>query len=259
MSLFSRDKAPYRGLRRAGRSDPNPYDFFFDGPDVAGHIRENYAYDGDLLQIFANMSEVMVHKWHHYLPIYERYFQAYRGTSFRFLEIGVSKGGSLKMWREYFGPDALIFGIDIDPNCAQYNGQHGEVRIGSQDDPAFLGDVVEEMGGVDVVLDDGSHMMSHVRKSLDILFPLLSQGGIYMIEDLHTAYWSTYEGGYTASENFFRTLPEILHDMHHWYHSHGQTRPGVGGAVSGIHVHDSIAVLEKGPVHRPVHSQVGAV
>ena len=102
---------------------------------------------------------VKVHKWHHYLPLYDRYFGQYRGTPVKFLEIGVNNGGSLQMWRRYFGPDAVICGIDINPDCAQYDGQSGMVRIGSQDDPEFLASVIEEMGGIDAVLDDGSHRM----------------------------------------------------------------------------------------------------
>jgi hypothetical protein len=245
--------------RKSGSAEPSVWDFFYDGQDVAADIREKYDYDGDLLRIFAGMSDVMVHKWHHYIPLYERYFGQFRGTGFRFLEIGVSKGGSMRMWRDYFGEDAVIFGVDIDPDCARFDGQGGQVRIGSQDDPDFLAKVIEEMGGVDVILDDGSHMMRHLRQSLKILFPRLAPGGVYMIEDLQTSYWGTYEGGYGKPANFFNAVGEIIDDMHHWYHTHGVTWPGVGDAVSGVHVHDSITVFEKGPVHRPVHSQVGAV
>ncbi|MBZ0124160.1 MAG: class I SAM-dependent methyltransferase [Roseovarius sp.] len=253
MRLFGR-KTP---AGAAGRGLPSVWDFFYKGPDVAGDIREKYGYDGDLLRIFTGTSGAMVHKWHHYIPVYDRYFSRFRGTGVRFLEIGVSQGGSMRMWREYFGPEATIYGVDIDPGCARFDGEAGQVRIGSQDDAAFLGAVVQEMGGVDIVLDDGSHMMPHVRKTLDILFPLLAQDGLYMIEDLHTAYWPDYKGGFSSRANFFRDLGHIFDDMHRWYHARGVSRPGVGDAVSAVHVHDSIAVFEKAPVWPPVHSQVG--
>ncbi|KAG1649488.1 putative 14 protein in nqo3 5'region [Nymphon striatum] len=127
------------------------------------------ALDGDLLDIYAGNEGVKVHKWHHYLPLYDRYFGQYRNTPVKFLEIGVNNGGSLQMWRRYLGPDAVLCGIDINPDCAQYDGQSGMVRIGSQDDPEFLAEVVKEMGGVDVVLDDGSHRMAHIEKSMRVL------------------------------------------------------------------------------------------
>ena len=69
----------------------------------------------------------------------------------RFLEIGVAEGGSLKMWRRYFGPRAVLCGIDINPACARFDGEHGRVRIGSQTDPEFIEAVLAELGGFDVV------------------------------------------------------------------------------------------------------------
>ncbi|MEX0284818.1 MAG: class I SAM-dependent methyltransferase [Paracoccaceae bacterium] len=225
--------------------------------DVAEDIRAKYGYDGDLLNIYAGNKGAIVHKWHHYIPIYDRYFGPYRGTAVRFLEIGVNKGGSLQMWREYFGPDAVIYGIDIKKSCAELDGQAGQVRIGSQADPEFLSEVVAEMGGVDVVLDDGSHRMPHVRASFESLFPQLNDGGVYMVEDLHTAYWEKFGGGFRSSSNFFRYLRELTDDIHHWYHPKKVRHPGLRDKISGLHVHDSIAVIEKQPVHRPCHSWVG--
>jgi 23S rRNA U2552 (ribose-2'-O)-methylase RlmE/FtsJ len=227
------------------------------GSEVAADVREKYGYDGDLLQIYAGNAGPVVHKWHHYLPIYDRYFAPVRATPVKFLEIGVSKGGSLQMWRSYFGPDAVIFGIDIDPACAAFDGQSGQVRIGSQDDPDFLASVVAEMGGVDVVLDDGSHHMDHIRASLKILFPLLSMGGTYMIEDLHTAYWRRFGGGHGRASNFFNEVRQMIDDMHHWYHGRPPHDADRAAAVSGMHIHDSIVVLDKRQVHTPTHSKIG--
>lgn len=225
--------------------------------DVAEDIRQKYGFDGDLLKLFAGNKGVVVHKWHHYIPIYDRYFGPFRKTDVRFLEIGVNKGGSLQMWRRYFGKKATLFGIDINEDCAKFDGDAGQVRIGSQADPDFLDKVIAEMGGVDIVLDDGSHRMPHVRASFEHLFPKLTQGGIYMIEDLHTAYSTSFGGGYRSGANFFRFVRELADDMHHWYHNKGLRHPDFGDAVSGVHIHDSIAVIEKEPVHRPVHSRVG--
>src|SRR5690606_7193808 len=92
----------------------------FMGDDVAADIRDKYQFDGDLLRIYAGNTGAVVHKWHHYIPIYDRYFARFRNTPVRFLEIGVSKGGSLQMWRQYLGPEARICGIDINPDCARF-------------------------------------------------------------------------------------------------------------------------------------------
>jgi hypothetical protein len=224
--------------------------------DIKRDIIEKYKYHGDLLDIFVGNRGSMVHKWHHYIPIYERYFSPFRGKKIRFLEIGVSEGGSLQMWRKYFGEEAIIFGIDINPECIKFNGIDGQVRIGSQSDEEFLKSIVVEMGGIDIVLDDGSHNMTLNRATLEILFPMLSQGGIYMVEDLHTSFWHEFEGGYYSKKNFFKYLNGIVNDMHHWYHKAGVKNLKINSNCTGIHLHDSIAVLEKGTSFPPVHSKV---
>jgi hypothetical protein len=230
---------------------------FHDNDQIHKDIKNKYGFEGDLLEIFVGNKEYLVNKWHHYIPIYDRYFSVFRNKPIRFLEIGVSKGGSLAMWRKYFGEDAVIYGIDIDKTCARFDGIAGRVRIGSQDDPAFLRAVVEEMGGVDVILDDGSHHMDHIRTSFRFLFPQLNDGGIYMIEDLHTAYWKKYGGGYRSNNSFFAFVSGMIDDMHQWYHVHGVNNPEIANSCSSIHVHDSIAVFEKSKVYPPTHSQIG--
>ena len=232
-------------------------DLRFTGPDVAADIREKYGFDGDLLDFFAGNTGPVVDKWHHYIPLYERYFGRFRNRAVRFLEIGVFKGGSLQMWRKYFGPEATIFGIDIDPRCAAQDGLAGQVRIGSQDDPEFLASVIDEMGGVDVVLDDGSHRMEHIRATLTHVFPRLSMEGVYMIEDLHTAYWRRFGGGTRKGRSFFHDVAALIDDMHGTYHDMAPNQPEISAHLGGVHVHDSIVVLEKARVYQPVSSRVG--
>lgn len=250
--FMERDKSRYKP------ESTKKFKFNFDeASDVKKDIQEKYGHDSDLLEFFATNKDVIVHKWHHYIPLYDRYFSSFRGQKIRFLEIGVSKGGSLQMWRKYFGDDAIIFGIDINPDCEKFNGLAGQVRIGSQTDEIFLESVVKEMGGVDIVLDDGSHHMEHIPATLKFLFPHLRYGGIYMIEDLHAAYWKRFGGGYRAKINFFGFLMDLVDDMHHWYHTKGLKQAVISKDCSGIHIHDSIVVLEKNKVHEPVHSKNG--
>ena len=90
--------------------------------DVRVDIQEKYNHESELLDFFVTNQGPIVHKWHHYIPLYDRYFSRFRGKKIRFLEIGVSRGGSLQMWRKYFGADAIIFGIDIDPDCEKLDG-----------------------------------------------------------------------------------------------------------------------------------------
>jgi hypothetical protein len=238
---------------------PTLRDYMFpaDG-DVRADVAGRYGFEGDLLEIYAGNTGAAVHMWHHYLPIYERYFGPRRGTPVRFLEIGVADGGSLQMWRRWLGDEAVLFGIDISPGCARLDGQAGKVRIGSQADPAFLESVVAEMGGVDLVLDDGSHQMRHIMATLQAVFPRLSVGGAYMIEDLHTAYLQSYGGGFGVPGNFFNVVRKLIDDMHRWYHAQPtHFAPALSEGVAAMHVYDSIVVLEKGRAEPPTHSKVG--
>ena len=208
----------------------------------------------DLAKVFEGKVGNQVHKWHHYFDIYERHLGHFRGKEFRLLEIGVFRGGSLEMWREYFGESAIIYGIDIDPECARFDGVAGSVRIGSQTDTEFLSKVVEEMGGVDVVIDDGSHDSLHIKKSFDTLFDKMSNNGIYIAEDLHCCYWPAYSGGYYWPWSFINRAKRMIDDMHHWYHGRGERTPALRKKLRAIHFYDSVIVLEKGVISPPVTS-----
>ena len=215
---------------------------------------------GQIEKAFFSHNGRIADKWHHYLPLYERYFSAFKRPSrpVRMLEIGVWKGGSMQLWRDFFGPEATIFGVDIDPACAAFDGEGGNrIRIGSQSNPDFLRQVVAEMGGVDIVLDDGSHKAGDQRASFDTLFPLLETGGLYVVEDLHTAYWTSYGGGYESKASFVALCKTLMDDMHHWYHRAGEKISASQGHVAALHMHDSIVFLEKQQVEPPIHSRRG--
>lgn len=208
-------------------------------------------------RIFLGNEGRLVHKWVHFLPIYERYFASYVGQAPHFLEIGVSGGGSLEMWRRYFGEDAVLFGIDIDPACSQRVDPPNQVRIGSQADPDFLNRVAAEAGPFDVILDDGSHAAAHQRASLKALWPHLKTGGLYMIEDAHTSYWSGWGGGLRRKGTAVEVGKAIVDDLHGWYHR-GGTQFVAKEEIAAVHFHDSIIVLEKAVVTRPKTIQVPA-
>jgi hypothetical protein len=212
---------------------------------------------GRLAEVFFSHRGRTIHKWVHYLEIYERHFAKYRDTPVKMLEIGVFKGGSLELWREYFGAAATIFGIDINPKCADCVMAPNQVRIGSQADPLFLQKVILEMGTPDIVLDDGSHIGSHQRKSFDTLFPLLNPGSLYVIEDLHTSYWTEpFGGGYRRADTAIGHVKQMIDDMHAWYHDNPTMSPAKT-EVGAIHVYDSVVVIEKSIRRQPGHIQVG--
>lgn len=214
-------------------------------------------------RLFFSHKGAPVEKWRQYLAAYDRHFSPYKSATragllgenrpLRMLEIGVSNGGSLDLWREFFGADAIIYGIDINPDCAVHNGRSGQVRIGSQNDPAFLNGVVDEMGGLDILLDDGSHVAEHQRTSFRTLYPRLSVGGLYAVEDLHTAYWGGYGGGYLERASFIEFLKDVFDQMHGWYADVGDLEGmRLDTSVYALHLYDSIAFIEKRELEPPI-------
>jgi hypothetical protein len=187
-------------------------------------------------------------KWAHYFPIYERHFSWYRNKSLTFLEIGVARGGSLQMWQRFFGPLAKIVGIDIQERSKAYEAPGTFVRIGDQADEQFLQSLVDEFGVPDVVLDDGSHQMEHISKTFNFLYPKLPKNGLYMVEDLHTAYWDEFGGGVSKPDTFINICKGYI-DHLNADHSRGQVAPNfITRQTFGISFHDSVVVFEKGDV-----------
>lgn len=210
--------------------------------------------DHELGAIMLDRIERPAYKWSHYLPAYEAEFAEYRSQPVRLLELGVAYGGSLHMWREWFPPGSVIFGVDIDPGCAAIDDDPGiNVRIGSQADATFLQQVVEEMGGVDIVLDDGSHVAKHQLASLKALFPLLADGGTYVVEDLHTSYWREYGGTHGRGQGFLEQVKTMIDDMHGWYHTAPPGIPEVDAQhwVPRMAIYDSMIFLRKKRRGRP--------
>lgn len=150
---------------------------------------------GDLIKFWLFEEHRCIDKWINYFPIYEKWFAPYRGKDIVFVEVGVQNGGSAQMWRNYFGKDAKIVGIDINPKCKELEEDGISVEIGSQDDPKFWATFREKYPRVDILLDDGGHQMNQQIVTFREMFPHIKDGGLYMCEDCHTSYWEKCGGG----------------------------------------------------------------
>lgn len=210
----------------------------------------------DLATLYFKRNGPQSTKWLHYLDTYDRYLSAYRNRPIRFLEIGIADGGSFTVWRPYFGSDATIYGIDIKETCRdkiENLGLNCHARIGSQDDVAFLLSVVEDMGGIDIVIDDGSHIADHQCTTFRTLFPLLANGGLYICEDLHTSYWPDWQGGHRRPGTFIELVKDMIDSIHTWYCplTNDLADMRLHRFVPAIHIHDSLVVIEKQTVGSP--------
>jgi 23S rRNA U2552 (ribose-2'-O)-methylase RlmE/FtsJ len=248
------------------RTPPGPQQVlppaYFEPVTVAAALPADHAAN-DLFAIWATLPGG--HKWLHYFEHYEALFAPLRAQPIRMLEIGVYRGGSLQIWRRYLHPDSVIVGIDIDETCRGFDdpGKHLHVRIGSQADAAFLASVSREFGPFDVILDDGSHVCSHMVASFGHLFlEALVDSGVYIAEDTHTNFWGAYRD---QTYSFIDLCKDLVDTMHGHYVTldreidfrigHESQRsslelPRIAAQIGEISFRDSIVVLRKKPAQR---------
>jgi len=202
----------------------------------------------DLKEYWLNNTGKKITKWTHYFPVYEKHFKPLTDKPIKILEIGILNGGSLQMWRNYFHPDSVIVGIDINPDCEVHEEDGVHVRIGDQSDPEFLQSLIDEFGKFDLVIDDGSHHVSHVNKTFQFLYPKIQNTGIYLIEDTHAAYWSSH-GGSISHPDSINNVAKTMIDKLNAEHTKGQVQPDFFTyETKCMSVYDSIIVFERGNV-----------
>ncbi len=142
----------------------------------------------ELRDFFLSRDQDDLRKWHHYFDIYERHLAPFRSKDVVLLEIGVSRGGSLKMWRSYFGDTARIAGIDIDKAAKRFEADGFDIFIGDQAKPAFLRSVIARTGWPDIIIDDGGHTSNQQIVSFQNLYPTMKEDAVYIVEDTHTSF-----------------------------------------------------------------------
>ena len=198
----------------------------------------------------------LIDKWQHYLEVYHRHFASFRGRRPVVIEIGVSQGGSLQMWKRYFGPGARIVGVDIDPRCRDFAEESVEVMIGDQTDRAFHAELRRRYPRVDIVIDDGGHTMTQQIVTFEELFPHLQPNGVYLCEDVHTSYLSGFGGALRGSGTFMERMKGLVDRLHGWWHATPGADPGLQvddftRSAFAVHFYDSVVVIEKRPMTPP--------
>ena len=207
-----------------------------------------YEHDGNL-----------VHKWDHYFEIYESYFAKYKGKKLNMLEIGVSHGGSLQIWKKYFGDQLQLFAIDINEQCKKFEEDNIKIFIGSQSDPKFLQEVLDQLPELDIILDDGGHTMLQQKISMEMLYFKLKDGGKYIVEDTHTSYWYEFHGGLKKKGTFIELAKDYIDSMyeHHVFSKNGLVLNDITRNIMSITFFDSIVVFDKGKRPEPFHLKMG--
>jgi len=224
------------------------------------NVIEATVEEGNPLQDYFDTNEGrLIHKWAHYFDIYHHHFQAFRNRPVTIVEFGISHGGSLQMWKHYFGEQARIIGVDINPKCATLAEPQIEVVIGDQENREFLRSLAASVGEVDVLIEDGGHTMNQQIATFEELWPIVVDGGVFLMEDLHTSYWPEYGGGLRRDGTFIEYAKNLIDQQHAW-HAREDTSFKVDGytkTIRAMHVYDSVIVFDKAPVPKPTHRKTG--
>jgi len=208
------------------------------------------ATTGEWSRRFLQHQGLRTGKWWSYLPVYDE-IVVYLSQLPRervLVEIGVAGGGSLEIWRNCLpAKSTKILGIDIDPDCARLPLDGCEILIGSQSDSDLLRRIVKEVGAIDVVIDDGSHKFSDQFATLQHLWPHVSDGGYYIIEDVHTSYWWLHGGLWGRRKTAIglcKRLLDVMHKPYHRFYVATELRMFQDSLVS-LSIRDSMMVLRK--------------
>lgn len=208
---------------------------------------------GALKDYFDRNSGRPILKWSPYFEIYERHFERYRGRAVNVMEIGVFRGGSLQMWKHYFGPQATIYGVDVNPACRAFEEDRIRILIGDQADRAFLRELRERVPTIDVLIDDGGHHMNQQIATFEELYGHIADDGVYLCEDLHTSYWPKFGGGLRRPGTFIEHAKRLIDQLSAWHTLDADAFEVDDFTLTthGMHFYDSMLVIEKRPMQPP--------
>jgi hypothetical protein len=177
-------------------------------------------------------------KWEHYFDISHRHFSRFVGQKINILEIGIYSGGSLEMWRSYFGEKSHIYRVDIEEACKVYENDHISVFVGDQEDRAFWRNFRESVEGIDIIVDDGGHTPEQQQITLEEMLPYLRPGGVYLCEDVHRASnrFSVFMTGLVSELNSVNIISGPLLQS---------TVSPFQSSIHSIHFYPYVVVIEK--------------
>lgn len=194
----------------------------------------------------------LIGKIDHFFDNYESHFSPYRDTAVRVLELGINEGGSLELWRAYFGPAAQIHGVDINPQAARCAPADCAVHIGSQVDSNFLQRLLEKHGPFDIVIDDGSHLMQDQIQSFELIYPCMAESGVYVCEDAFTSYWPEYGGELGKTSTFIEYAKQLVDELHaYWIHDDHLKVSPFTRSTGAIHFYSGTVVFQRQSVTEP--------
>jgi hypothetical protein len=172
-----------------------------------------------------------IEKVRHYFEIYDRHFAKFVGSEVHVVEVGVSSGGSLGMWRDYFGAGCHVYGIDINPACKAHETESVRIYTGNQTDPRFWQWFLREVPRIDILIDDGGHKVRQQVTTFESVFTHIEPGGVYLCEDV-----------LGTANPFHSYICGLSRNLNAW---EGHATTGLQRMIGSIHHYPFVTVVEK--------------
>ena len=153
-------------------------------------------------------------KWSNYFDIYDDLFKKFINKKIIFVEVGIGNGGSLFMWRKFFGKKAKIIGIELNPEAKKLEKFGFQISIGDQSDPSFWKSFYKKYGKIDVLLDDGGHKNIQQISTFMESYNHIKPNGKIVIEDTHTSYMKKKGFKNPSNYSFINFSKLIVENMH---------------------------------------------
>lgn len=168
-------------------------------------------------------------KWGNALDAYQKHFALWAGHGVNVAEVGVQSGGSISMWQAVLGKWCYVHGLDINPNCRQFQNSRTSITIGDQANKQMWAQFFASHPPLDLLVDDGGHEPHQMLTTFLEVFYRLQPGGSVAIEDIH--------GGHYV-QSFFTPVANYLGHMHN------------RGKVQSVHVYPFLLIAQKTGKHK---------
>ncbi len=173
-----------------------------------------------------------------YFQVYEDLLSKYRNRKFTFVEVGIFDGGSLFMWRSFFGPEARIIGIDLNPEAKKWEKDGFEIYIGSQSSTDFWDELFSSVGDIDVLLDDGGHTNEQQIITTLKCVPHIRNGGMLIVEDTHSNYMKEY--GNPSKYSFINYSKKLIDSINSRFHCVNVSENPLKNSIYSMSIYESI-------------------
>lgn len=128
-------------------------------------------------------------RYHSYVPHYDNLLKEYQNKQINFLEIGIDRGGSISLFKEYF-PLASLYFLDVRPEALLPQHQHVDNRIHILFKNAYSLETARSLPNFDIIIDDGPHYpITWPLQGLELYWNKLNRGGLFVIEDVQHFEW----------------------------------------------------------------------